>query len=314
MGNRLVGSGDQTVWKEIPLDNPCNALTEFELDQLRWIVMDENLHQPVMIDAQPFPDILGYKAVNFAFANNIISPVSAVLWLQIPYRRDNGVAKSEANVTVAPPQLYPNIKYRTGRALVRGVQFVGNPKDVARVILAFQQGVGWLESIHSSRFKYPLSEWVNEPAFYKSSTNAEAPNYGCGSGIHFFTNIAGAIGYKSQQANEWPMITKVFHQRKTVAASSAMDIDSDSDSAVSHLCIEATREFLDKHKLVVPEKPGSDTLIAAVSQPADPKALPDVNKINLAVRAAICQQVVKPYHPISVTLDQGTQTDLIVAE
>jgi len=170
---------------------------------LQWVVADKALYNETHVDIHPFPDFLGYKAVNFAFTDTKTSDGCALLWLQIPLR-NNSVFYSEDTRKVLLDKLKPNTKYRTGRVQVIGVQFFGDATEVSKMTLAYLQNMGFLESKHDRTFRYEVEKVI-------TVNGVDDVMEGCGKGIHFFTDIDSAKRYHSSNImsnHSWPVITR----------------------------------------------------------------------------------------------------------
>lgn len=194
--------------------------------KIRWIILDDNLKQPVKSDVQPFPDILAFKAIVYSFKNTDGRPCmcSAVLWMQIETHR-NVIKFSEEDASVVrPPQLRPNVKYRTRSVFVLGVQFVDAVDVVYEAAYSLQSNPGKLLSIHDHTFEYRLNERVTESKFQADSEIVTD----CGVGIHFFVNLESATKYTNVEG--YPVITRVFRSddvaRDTLLVSVPKNVDS----------------------------------------------------------------------------------------
>ena len=220
MGNYLTRSqNDQKEGAgEVCCDNLKTSTPEVNqdtLDTLTWIVMDDNLRQPLTLDVHPFPDILGFKYVDFAINKKVKG--GALLWLQIP-TRNSVIRESKLPTDVRIPELATKTKYRVGRAFVKGVQFLGNIKQVAESAAAYQDNAGCLQSNYDPNFKYEVGEWAAEPGF-----GHDEPVENCGRGIHFFTDMHSAVGFGTKYGNVphhgAPIITRVLRDKRCLEIS-----------------------------------------------------------------------------------------------
>lgn len=162
------------------------------------------LHEEKTVAVHGYPDILGFKSVNFHFnENRKLNACSAILWLQIPIRRDNTVFSSLQPDQISVNALQRKTKYRTGRACVIGVQFYGRANDVKRAVLGYQQGVGYLASGHDPNFTYEVEKWSEVKGY-------DDIKQGCGKGIHFYTDFDSASSYSDywKRSEYWPIITR----------------------------------------------------------------------------------------------------------
>lgn len=191
------------------------VLNEDTLQTVTWIVMDDNLRQPITLDVHPFPDILGFKYVDFAINKKVKG--GALLWLQIPTRH-SAIRESKLPTDVRIPDLATKTKYRVGRAFVKGVQFLGNIKQVAEAAAAYQDNAGSLQSNYDANFKYEVGEWAAEPGF-----GQDEPAENCGRGIHFFTDMQSAVKYGTQYGavpgHGAPIITRVLRDKRCLEIS-----------------------------------------------------------------------------------------------
>jgi hypothetical protein len=221
MGNYLTqsknsqkeGEGESSTRMTTKFDTPM--LNEATLQELTWIVMDDNLRQPITLDVHPYPDILGFKYVDFPMEDK--TKGGALLWLQIP-TRNSVIRESKLPEDVRISELSTNTKYRVGRAFVKGVQFVGNVKQVAKMAQAYQDNAGSLQSNYDPNFKYEVGEWVSEPGF-----GYEEPVKDCGRGVHFFTDMASAVRYGNRYGSVpacgMPIITRVLRDKRCLEVS-----------------------------------------------------------------------------------------------
>ena len=221
MGNYLTQSknsqkeGEGELCRIDSKNSNTPMLNEATLQELTWIVMDDNLRQPITLDVHPFPDILGFKYVDFSMDKKIQG--GALLWLQIP-TRNSSIRESKLPEDVRIPDLATKTKYRVGRAFVKGVQFLGNIKQVAKMARAYQDNVGTLQSNYDPEFTYEVGEWVSEPGF-----GHDEPVEKCGRGVHFFTDMASATGYASKYGSVslsgMPIITRVLRDKRCLEVS-----------------------------------------------------------------------------------------------
>lgn len=187
-------------------------LDKTTLEAVQWIVLQDNLQQPVEMGVSPFEDILGFKYVDTWFHGKQY-PQSAMLWLQIPTQtwRERSVMHSLEDQFVAVRDLKRNTKYRTQRVFVLGVQFYGSPEQVIRLALAHQEGLTTLSSSVCVGFQYRVGQWAEEPCFAKNSDFQQ----GCGVGIHFVTNPQWVFDQMSTKVNQLlcsPVITRVLKE------------------------------------------------------------------------------------------------------
>jgi hypothetical protein len=157
---------------------------------------------------QPFPDMLGFKMVNFVSGDEEKSfSVKAVLWLQIPLGNNRFYMDGDRNNRINMARMTPqkDHKYCCYRATVIGVQFLGNPKRLKQACLAYQRNQGYLQSIQDEKFHYEVEEEVRDPDIGK-------PGWGCCRGIYFYYNFETACGH--EQWAEYPLITARFSGRR----------------------------------------------------------------------------------------------------
>jgi hypothetical protein len=200
------------------------AIDPSTVKNLRWVILDDNLHQPVMIRAHPYPDILAFKSVNLRHTmkqGGAEFRGTAILWLQIPtHPKFNSLHPDHQKAVVAPPALKRNMKYHTGLVFALGVQFAGDSKSVMEMGLAYQNGLAILVSGHDPDYEYKVGRWhtpkgiVPEDQSLKGHS-IKAPGEGCGPGLHFFVDQPSALVYGNNGSeSQAPVITRLLRNHR----------------------------------------------------------------------------------------------------
>lgn len=220
--NQIIGEppeekkflGEVTHLEEKHLEEKHNHKLPPELKTYKenYIIIIQNFQKinPLM-DARlnPFPDILGFKMVNFQCNFNKRSFIcKAVLWLQIPLKNNvfymDGDEKIINMSSITPKKDH---KYSCRRVQVIGVQFIGRQDNIKFACLAYQQNLGMLVSIHDANFRYEINQEI-------VNNRIGNPGFGCKEGIYFWYSFQTACGYSH---NAYPLITgKYSEERKRV--------------------------------------------------------------------------------------------------
>lgn len=214
-----AGEEDNKEEPTTPIENSPKPTLEIEVaerrivkvsnatdEEMNWAVLDSVLKQPLRTSVHPYPDILGFKVVNFAYTREHVAPNGfALLWLQIP-TKDNSLYFSEESERQWVCNLHNDTKYRAGRVRVIGVQFFGSLNEVKKMALAYVKNQGFLRSMFDPEFHYEVEEWKEV-----AGVNSGSIEQNCGQGIHFFTNWSAARSYVSVPSpakGEWPIVTR----------------------------------------------------------------------------------------------------------
>jgi hypothetical protein len=128
-----------------------------------------------------------YKIACFHTGREIMRDVAVLLTLHIQSSRAY-IAEGATGQRIDPKNMRPDVKYCTSRAIVTGVQFLGNIINVETAYELYTHDQGAIISNFDSSFKYILGHEIHEPQFGQ-------PGIGCVRGIHVFTHKKSALKY-----------------------------------------------------------------------------------------------------------------------
>jgi hypothetical protein len=226
---RWVPSDKSKGWQQLILhsEHEGDARTDVDASKvknLRWVILDDNLHQPVMIRAHPYPDVLAFKhvcLVRHVQTTGARHEGTAILWLQIPtHPQFNSLRLDHQKTIVVPPTLTRGTKYHTGLVFVLGVQFAGESRQVMEMGLSYQNGLAKLVSNYDENFEYHVGRWHTPKGVLPEDSSMKehpisAPSTGCGqNGLHFYVDQPSALMHNGKMNAETPVITKVLRKHR----------------------------------------------------------------------------------------------------
>ncbi len=195
----------RSVLASVNIEDVCRSAADGELSRaLREnynLLMEEDAFTPkYLYSSHPMGDTklsasevyVGYKMARFAVGKSLSTQVAVLLTLHIPALSTH-VRASTSGDLIQPTAygMYDATEYCTGRAIVAGIQFLGNIHGCSIAFDTFISGGGKIISNFDPNFLYTLGHELNEPEFGMRGI-------GCMKGIHFFKDKKSAIKYSNK--------------------------------------------------------------------------------------------------------------------
>lgn len=199
------------------IDDICKRASDNELarafrENYELMLAEDSFMPKYLYTSNPASDMVlspseiyvGYKMARFTFNGRLIPGIAVLLTLYIPSSKTH-IRRGNTGELIQPVDygLNPLMEYCTGRAIVSGVQFIGDYDTVLEVVKQYSEGAGKIISNFDPRFEYKLGYDITEPEF-------GTRGIGCIKGIHFFTGKQSTLKYSKRGFFAGHVITPVI--------------------------------------------------------------------------------------------------------